>query len=164
MQIGFLVEPLIRGVDFANFVRELLPGLNLACTEQPKDFLTALAVLRGAQADAWNPGADLRHLSYSIVIAGDQRLITVVQSSTSLYHVQSITNPDDEGCIILSGTLQDFRTEIINGCSRSSHKLFRQYTTLLLSELDKRGLGYLFSQFTRNANPSDASLLLEQRR
>lgn len=163
MQIAVLVEPRIYGIEMAAAVKARL-GIDVGQPQTTRTYLNALASIAGKQFDVSNPGTLLRQLSYTIVVNDTDRTLLAIKTSTTLSVVESVA-VDGEGMLILAGSLLDFRTEIINGCSLSSNKLFREFTTALLCLFDSKGLGFVFEAYRRKINPSadGPQILLESR-
>lgn len=157
MKLAFHVTPAIASVELTTVVKQMLDIAVAPSTA--KGYMQGLAAIAARRWDAQNPGVFLRHLSYSVVAAMPEHASTVVRQSTCLACI--VASQDGESLLIFSGTLEDYRTEIINGCSLSSHKLFREFTTSLLILFDKEGLGFVFESFTRKVHES--TLLLEER-
>lgn len=160
MQIDFINVPGIKVADFARFAKDYFQVDVETNTSASPAFLRNLAKLKGVTYDECNAGSYLRHLSYSVLIKDDPRIIDDVQTESSLATLRLNGSCDRDDVLLLSGNLVEFRSEIINGCSDMADPSFRQYTSKLLLRLDQQGFGQMFNQYARKIKPHTNELIL----
>jgi len=161
ISLAIVVAPSIAGVEFVTAVKGLL-GIDLPPSTTAKGYLSALAALTGRQSDPVNMGIFLRQLSYTVAVGTDAPTALAIREGTCLHAVPS-TPVDGDSILLLAGSLLDFRTEVINGCSASVSRQFREYSTALLVRLDQAGLAFVFESYTRRSD-SSGTLILSPRR
>jgi len=103
-------------------------------------------------------GVLLQHVSISFLVVttkealfeiGTQATISIVQAQPEA--VMSVS--------IMTGTLEQWRTIILNGCTDRASIIFRLFATKILNELEAIGLGRIFENYSKRVS-KDGNLLL----
>ena len=166
------VKPIARtAVDWQQFLiaaKELL-GRSLtaeldARNMRTDDLAAYIASLGELESEGASPASILRapgyllgHVSYSFLVVTDRKLLYIVAATSDLRIVGT------ERCAVISGSLEVWRSAIINGCTgRESMDLRLLYDKCLLY-FERDGLGQLWSNYQKVSEPDRTFRLLEKR-
>ena len=120
--------------------------------------LATLTDFKGVACNFSNLGSLLRHEHYMYLVHCKERDMFELVWESGL---DITTDPENE-VGIASGNLQQWRTSILNGCSESSLDSFREFTNLILLDLESRGMGQIFSNYRKAALKDSTFKLLEK--
>lgn len=104
-------------------------------------------------------GSLLRHLSYSFLVYGASELISGIREKTQL-NITSTQAPDGERVAVVSGSLFDFRTAVLECCIPESSFDIRYLFDCFMLYFEHIGLGDLWYDRRKKAHP-DKTFLLE---
>lgn len=163
-------------IDWSNLIKSTNESLGRSITKsldrhhiKPATlsaFIAALGELKKPDSDPIdmirNPGALARHVSYSVLLAADKRVIIELIESSSLSILSTGTNVRQIRLAYISGTLEQWFVSIINGCSSLSSKELRLFYDHCLIFIEKDGFAQLWSDYRRVVQP-DKTFLLERR-
>lgn len=127
-------------------------------------FLTALGAMKDDTLKASqilrDAGSLLRHLYYSFIILADRETVfeLIQETRLSVTSVESLSRGVRFG--IVSGTLEEWRTAIINCCSLTCEPELRAFLSKVFPFFERDGLGLLWSEYLKRTH-TDGTLLLE---
>lgn len=146
-----LGRPIMRPLDDRMISNRGVAEAIVAYGELQQEHADYLATLRDA-------GAILKHFSVSFLVACDDRdLIYEVAIEGDL----KILDCDSDKLAIVSASLEQWRTSIINYASHRSTRTQRDFAGLVLLAFDKMGLGQLWANYSRSGG---RDLILTERR
>lgn len=118
----------------------------------PTGFITALMEFKSPNsklvAALRRPGFTLLHVHYTLLVVSTPEVISEVQQQTNL-HVITERTKSGFSVSIITGSLDQWRSAIINGLSESSEFGLRLFLDTCLIEFDKEGLGPMFQDYDR---------------
>jgi hypothetical protein len=103
-------------------------------------------------------GCLLQHISISFLVVSTKEALYEIATQTSLSFLTVECNEVYETAIV-SGTLEQLRTEIINGCSTTASLPNRYFANKTLILLEKAGLGRVFDTFSKKVSKDGTFLL-----
>jgi len=107
-----------------------------------------------------NPGSVLRHLSIAfMLIVLEDKLVDILSESCLNFLIVDNVVGKPYATAYVSGTIEQWRTDVINGCSPQASYTFRIFTTKVLHCLEVADLGHLFDMFSKSQS-KDGTLLL----
>lgn len=102
----------------------------------------------------------LQHISLSFLVISTKEGLYEIATQTAL---SVLTGEQEPGSVyetaIVTGTLEQWRTEIINGCSETANQNHRLFANKILTWIDNAGLGRVFDNFSKR-RAKDGTLLL----
>lgn len=109
-----------------------------------------------------NPGFTLLHVHYTFLVVSTPEIVSDIQQQTNL---QLISEKSQTGLslAIITGSLDQWRSAIINGLSDSCGFGLRSFLDNCLIEFDKEGLGPIFQDYDR-VTQSDNTFGLKKKR
>lgn len=118
----------------------------------PTGFIAALMEFKSPNsklvAAVRRPGFTLLHLHYTFLVVSTPEAIGEVQQQTNL-HIVTERTKSGFSVSIVTGSLDQWRSAIINGLSESCGYSLRLFLDACLVELDKEGLGPMFQDYNR---------------
>lgn len=144
-----------RSLDQAKIKPDSLYAYLCAMGEMRKPNSTPLEVAR-------DPGLILQHISYGFLVAAPKQLFFEVLESSDLSVMITNTVRKDLKLGVITGTLEEWRSAIINGASRHSSDNLRKFADHCLKFLEKEGFGQIWNGYTK-VKQSDGTLLLERK-
>jgi hypothetical protein len=126
--------------------------------DHPLAQLATLTDFKGVPCNFSNLGSLLRHEHYTYLVHCKERDMFEIVWESGL---SATTDPDNE-LGVLSGNLQQWRSAILDGCSDSSLNSFRQFTNLILLDMEGRGLSQVFADYRKAALKDSTFKLLEK--
>lgn len=104
-------------------------------------------------------GALLRHVSFGFLAAVDTSLLMQVMEQTSL-SITSVTLPNHNTRLaVITGSLEEWRSAIINGCSVLSTYEYRAFLDVCMLHMEKHSLAPLW-QFYHKETIADKTFIL----
>ncbi len=134
-------------------------------TDTTAGYLTILAALKNEETEPnivlEDPGHLLAHTFYSFLVACDKATMTELGEQTRL----AIQRVESRGiCFaVVSGTLEQWRTAIINGCSEQAEFNLRLLFDKILILFEGEGLGKLWSKFAKKTLADQTFKLIERK-
>lgn len=127
--------------------------------------IVALAEFQERNADYWHtlqqPGSLLHHFFYSFLAKCDrEEMVVEVMTETDL---RILPCRDDMTLYVVSGTLAQWRTTIINFASMRATRLQRTFADEALTQFDRQGLSRLWENYTRCKAGPTGILLTEKK-
>lgn len=112
--------------------------------------ISALEEFQYEDTDAYKAqregGRSLRHLSVSFLLVTNKETLYEIGVETNLSIIDSII--DNSNMIaVVSGTLEQWRTTIINGCTELASSVVQQFSTKALQQFEKLGLQRVFEAY-----------------
>jgi hypothetical protein len=126
--------------------------------DHPLAQLATLTDLKGVACNFSNLGSLLRHEHYTYLVHCKERDMFELVWESGL----AVTTDPDNEIGIVSGNLQQWRSAILDGCSESALDSFREFTNLILVDLETRGLSQIFSNYRKAALKDSTFKLLEK--
>lgn len=163
-------------IDFPAFLIAANKGLNKSLTRgldsQGKDtksiaaYLVMLAEMRQDNVDPnkvlQDAGQLLKHAYYVFqVIVDHETMFDLLELNTLAVHNAECIN--SVYLSVVSGTLEDWRTAIINGCSDQATFNIRLLFDKILLMFEKEGLSKLWVNYSKRKLPDDTFRLLENK-
>lgn len=108
-----------------------------------------------------NGGLLLRHAFFTGVSVLDLDTIFEITQASNLSVLKHSTKSIGLFVCLLSGTLEDWRTAILNGCSVTSTSNYTKFCSEAYKVLKNNGLGSLWSDHTYKAN-NDGTIVLKR--
>ncbi len=159
MQIRFLGKTQVDLKSLLTVVKHKL-GKSLKVDDQrypldnPLCYLLTLTDFKDVPCDLSDLGALLKHEHYSFIMTCTEREMVEIVMESDL----SITTAPDNELAILSGTLEQWRTTILNGCALDS---VRGFANLVLLEFERMGLKSLWTKYSKSYLKNGSFKLLE---
>lgn len=127
-------------------------------SEHPLALLATLTDFKGVPCNFANLGSLLKHEHAMYLVHCKERDMFDIAWESGL----SITTNDENELGVISGNLQQWRSAILDGCSDSALNSFRQFTNLVLTDMEARGLNQVFSDYRKSALKDGTYKLLEK--
>lgn len=150
-------------IDMENFLKLIespkIDILRLAKTHSLA-YLATLTDFKGVPCSFTNLGSLLRHEHYVYLLKcpKERNRIEIIEECNLNFTVSH-----DEEYVIVSGTLQQWLIAFIAGCSDSSLESFRQFTNLVLLDMEKKDLGQLWVNYSKVLMKDKTFKLLEKK-
>lgn len=163
MQVRFFGKTQVDLKSFLAVVKHKL-GKKLKVDEQrypldhPLCYLLTLTDFKDVPSDIGNLGALLKHEHHTMIISCTSREMTEIVLDADL----SVTITPDNELAIISGTLEQWRTTILNGSSESALDSVRQFANLVLLEFEKLGLKSLWTNYSKGYLKDGTFKLIEK--
>lgn len=129
-------------------------------------YLALLSALKNPDLDfnliLENPGSLLQHQFYVFLIACSRNTLNELLEETKL-SIQSAESNSGIMLAVISGTLEDWRSAIINICSEKTSFNLRLLFDKILLLFEQEGLSRLWSQYTKKTLPDKTFKLLERK-
>ncbi len=130
---------------------------NMTARDLPA-FIAILAEFQSKGTDYMSvllsPGSLLKHVLMGFLVQTSQETFFELSLDGRL----SFLDCDNEGFMLVSATLYEWRAAIIHYCARGSTERQREFSQAILREFDRLGLSRLWEQYSRVGD-----LLLEKR-
>lgn len=127
--------------------------------EHPLSLLVTLTDFKGVPCSFPNLGSLLKHEHYTYLVHCKERDMFEIAWESGL----NITTDPDNELGIVSGNLAQWRSSILDGCSDSSLDSFREFTNLILIDLESKGLSQIFSNYRKVVLKDTTFKLLEKK-
>lgn len=118
----------------------------------PTGFIAALMEFKSPNsklvAAIRRPGFTLLHVHYTLLVVSTPEVVSEVQQQTNL-HVITERTRSGFSVSVMTGSLDQWRSAIINGLSESCEYGLRLFLDTCLLEFDKEGLGPMFQDYNR---------------
>ena len=123
-------------------------------------YLATLTDFKAVPCNFTNLGSLLKHehYTYMLHVPKERDRIEIIEESNL-----DFTTSDDEEYVIVSGTLQQWLTAFIAGCSESALESYRQFTNLVLLDMEKREMGQLWVNYSKVPMKGNTFKLLEKK-
>lgn len=164
MQVRFFGKTQVDLKSFLAVVKHKL-GRALKVDDQrypldhPLCYLLTLTDFKDVPSDIGNLGALLKHEHHTFIMTCTEREMTEVVLEAAL----AITITPDKELAILSGTLEQWRTTIINGSSESALDSVRIFANSVLLEFERMGLKSLWTNYTKGYLKDGTFKLIEKK-
>lgn len=150
MKVAFLGRLQINMKDLLNVVKNKL-GKSLKIDDlrispdHPLAYLTTLTDFKDVLCDFSNLGSLLDQDFYTYIVSCSERhMMDLIQESG----LTIVTTVDNELGIV-GGSLAKWRTAVLNGCSESSVRSYREFANLVLADMEKQGLNQLWKDYSK---------------
>ncbi len=124
-------------------------------------FLSCLAAMKNRNAPVSLPPHLLTHVSFSILLAANERdIMDVLECCSSMPFTLAETVARDIDAAVVTGTLAQWKNAVLSGCSLGIEPSVRFIFNKILSLFEATNLS-VWSDCTRRTNRDDNTLLLE---
>lgn len=125
-------------------------------------FLSCLAAVRDSKAPAGLSPSLLRHVSFSVLVAADERdLVDILQAAAGMPFVTTSTIRPRVQLAVVTGTLAQWRDAVVSGTAAEGAVRACYCKALLVFE--RAGLSHVWHDFHKRTTP-DKLFLLEDKR
>jgi hypothetical protein len=145
--------------------RNLILPLDRASIK-PEGLAAFISVLGEFQVEGQNPiqtqrnaGNLLRHVMISFLVKSDTYAIYDISMNGPI----AILDCEQDGLVIMSGSLQEWRTLVLNLCNSRTSSSGRDLGTEILKALDGLGLTHVFECYSRRVDQTGYVLLSEKK-
>lgn len=126
-------------------------------------FLSCLAALRDENAQAGLPSHLLSHVSFSVLVAADDRdMLNVLQITSAMPFVVAETLVRGVQLSVITGTLSQWQVAVKSGSSKSSNFNVRAFFNRVMAIFQEAGLD-VWKEYECHSMP-DRTLYLEDKR
>ncbi len=158
MQIAFMGKTV---VDMDNFLKLIefpkIDSLRLSKTHSLA-FLATLTDFKGVPCNFTNLGSLLRHEHYVYLLKCPKE-----RDRAEIIEECNLNFTTNEELVIVSGNLQQWLTAFIAGCSESALESFRHFMNLVLIDMEQRGMGQLWVNYSKVTLRDKTFKLLEKK-
>ena len=154
-------------IDMSNFLKLIknlgkspkIDELRLPVSH-PLAYLVTLTDFKDVPCNFTNLGSLLRHEHYTYLLKcpKERDRIAIIEECNLHF-----TTSCDEEFVIVSGTLQQWLTAFIAGCSETALEPFRHFTNLVLMDMETKELGQLWVNYSKVPLKDKTFKLLEKK-
>jgi hypothetical protein len=124
-------------------------------------FLSCLSAMKNQNAPVGLPPHLLSHVSFSILIATDDRdLMDILECCSSMTFTTADTVVRGVQAAVVTGTLLQWKTAVLSGCHEITEPSVRFLFNKILAQFEAANLG-VWSDCTRKTHREDNTLLLK---
>jgi hypothetical protein len=168
--VKLIIEPKI---DWDGLLKNSYPALGRSITasldqkkislDRSSSFLLALTDLQGSTNDPLKePSKDLRHLSFSFLVAASRSTIYDLLEATRLSVCSTKSLAKGILLVVVSGNLEEWHNAIINCSTKDASLSLRDLCNKFILQFDKQGFQNLWHRYMRSSHNDGTFLLIEK--